>query len=300
VTGVWKILEVHVDPRKILAYNCAMQREAPAKINLRLQVVGRRADGYHLLHSIMVPLTLADEIRFERAASGVHFTTDDPNLPTGEDNLVVQAAKALLQAAGHSRGVTIHLTKRTPAAAGLGGGSSDAATVLLGLREFFELEVTDERLAELAVGIGADVPFFLKRTACLAEGIGDKLTPYPVMSGLPLALVKPRAGLATPRVYQALNWPLTQKVHPPILPPSFGDLPTVCAWLHNDLEAPAEGLLPQITECKALLRQAGAAGVMMSGSGPTVFGIFSTHQQAVRACALAEARGWWALPCFTR
>lgn len=276
-----------------------MHLVAPAKINLRLEIVGRRADGYHLLRSIMVPVTLADYLHFEPAAAGIEFTCDDPTIPTGDDNLVVRAAKRLLAEAGNSRGLTIHLEKRIPAAAGLGGGSSDAATTLMGVRTLFDLDIDMERLQQIAVELGADVPFFLARSARLAEGIGEQLTPYEVTPGIPLALVKPQAGLSTPDVYRTLDWPLTQKWTVNKLPPSIGDPKSACAVLHNDLEPPAALLLPEVSECKSFLRDQGAAGVLMSGSGPTVFGIFERGRDAKQACERARTRGWWAYPCGT-
>ncbi|NLH49442.1 MAG: 4-(cytidine 5'-diphospho)-2-C-methyl-D-erythritol kinase [Myxococcales bacterium] len=273
---------------------------APAKINLRLEIIGRRPDGYHLLQSVMVPISLYDELTFSPAATGVQFTCSDPGLPTGDDNLVVRAAKAILSAASCSRGVKIHLDKNIPSAAGLGGGSSDAATTLMSVRDLFSLAISDERLHDLAAGLGADVPFFLYRSACLVEGIGEKVSKYTVASGLPVALIKPAEGLSTPRVYQALNWPLTHHRKAHNLPASLGDLHTVCAWLRNDLEAPAEALLPRIADGKKLLRDQGATGVQMSGSGPTIFGIFNRQEEAVQACDDAKRQGWWAFACSTR
>lgn len=270
-----------------------MHRMAPAKVNLHLEIIGRREDGYHLLQSIMAPVSLADTISFQRTGKDIIFTCDDPTLPTGDDNLVVRAAKVVTAEIAQPLGVKIHLAKRIPAAAGLGGGSSDAATVLLGLRELFQLPISDDRLHMLAVSLGADVPYFLKGTACLATGIGERLTPYAIGKRWPITLIKPRAGLATPSVYRALAWPLTRQVEPHKLPPALGDLPAICAALHNDLEAPAVSLLPEITECKRHLQEHGAAGVLMTGSGPTVFGIFTQRRQAIAASESAAKRDWW-------
>lgn len=211
---------------------------------------------------------------------------------------MVRAAKALLAEAGETRGVRIHLVKRIPQAAGLGGGSSDAAATLRAVRELLDLPVSDRRLRELAVGLGADVPFFLKDQACVAKGIGEVLRPYRVPKGLPLALVKPREGLSTPEVYRALGWPLTRRVKPSTLPPALRDGEMVCAWLRNDLEPPAIALLPRVAECKELLLGAGALGVQMSGSGPAVFGIFDDPTAAARACNLARRKRWWAQACM--
>jgi len=272
--------------------------QARAKINLRLEVLGRRQDGYHELQMIMAPIDLADELTLERSDHDrIHFTCDDDNLPTGEDNLVVRAAKVILAEAGVDQGVSIHLRKRIPVAAGLGGGSSDAAAVLMGLREFFALDVAEHKLHQLALQLGADVPFFLMKQACLVRGIGEKLTPFSVPSGLALALVKPQAGLSTAEVYQALGWPLTEVRKATNLPLSFGDGDVVSAWLRNDLEAPATQRMPQIKTCKNMLLDAGAQGALMSGSGPTVFGIFPDSADAVSACERARNENFWAQPC---
>ncbi|MDP8222133.1 MAG: 4-(cytidine 5'-diphospho)-2-C-methyl-D-erythritol kinase [Candidatus Lernaella stagnicola] len=277
-----------------------MHQDAPAKINLRLEIVGRRADGYHLLRSIMVPISLADRLSLHLTKTrDIEFSCDSPNIPTDGTNLVVRAAKALQQAAGVDLGAKIHLEKRIPASAGLGGGSSDAAATLMGLRQLWKVEIDDARLSALALELGADVPFFLAESACLAEGVGERLNPYHVKAGIALALVKPERGLSTPEVYRALNWPLTQKVKLNKLPPSIGDQDAACALLRNDLEDPATRLMPQVSECKAFLREQGAVGVLMTGSGPTVFGIYNERKQAERACEVARQRNWWAFACDT-
>jgi 4-diphosphocytidyl-2-C-methyl-D-erythritol kinase len=276
-----------------------MIREAPAKINLRLEIVGRRVDGYHQLRSIMVPVTLTDRLTFEVIESGVEFTCDDPTIPGNGANLVVRAAKALLAETGAARGVKIHLEKRIPSAAGLGGGSSDAATTLLAVRDLLALEIEAKTLHNVAIKLGADVPFFLANSSCLIQGIGEDVQPYNVKSDLVLALVKPSRGLSTPEVYRALNWPLTQKVKLNKLPPAIGDLESACANLCNDLEPPARELLPEVVDCKEFLRAQGAAGVLMSGSGPTVFGIFDDNRRAEAACEAARERQWWAYSCRT-
>ncbi len=247
----------------------------------------------------MAPISLFDRLHFEPADNGIDFSCSDPTLPTDGTNLVVKAAKALLEEAGSTQGVKIHLEKQIPAAAGMGGGSSDAAATLLGVRDLFGIDIDNRKLHELALGLGADIPFFLKQSACLAEGIGEELTPYNVKAGIALALVKPRQGLATPEVYRALNWPLTQKVKLNKLPPSIGGPESACAVLCNDLEAPAMRLMPQISECKGFLREQGAVGALMSGSGPTVFGIFEERKQAEAACVAATERDWWSFACNT-
>ncbi len=271
-----------------------MHVKAHAKVNLFLQVIGRRVDGYHLLQMIMAPISLADELHLRPIERGVELLCDDSTLPAGADNLVVRAALAVLKAGGCDQGVEITLDKKIPSAAGLGGGSSDAAATLRAVRELYELPVADERMYELAVGLGADVPFFLTRHACLVGGIGEQLNHYSVPENLPLALIKPPQGLSTPKVYQALGWPLTQSVKATTLPAALSDGESVAKWLFNDLETPAISLLPEVAQCKQTLQDSGSLGVLMSGSGPTVFGIFDDPAQAQAACLRAESEGYWA------
>lgn len=274
-----------------------MKRLAPAKVNLLLEIVGRREDGYHLLQSIMAPLTLADELEFSQVKQGITLSCDNPDLPVGADNLIVRTATALCEETGCRKGIHIRLVKRIPMAAGLGGGSSDAACTLMAIRDMFNLPVSDARMHELAVNLGADVPFFLLGRPCLAEGIGDVLRPYSLPAGLPLALVKPVDGLPTEKVYQALGWPLTQQKKPSNLPPALDNRAAVLNWLRNDLEAPAFTLQPQVKYIKEMLLASGARGALMTGSGPTVFGIFIDSKDAAQACQTAQKQGFWAFPC---
>jgi 4-diphosphocytidyl-2-C-methyl-D-erythritol kinase len=251
--------------------------KAPAKVNTLLRVIGRRENGYHDLEMVMVPLTLCDELTLSAAPSGVALSIDgvtDQGM-AGEKNLAVRAARAISSAAGISPGVRIELAKRIPIAAGLGGGSSDAAAVLRGMNDLFDLGFSAERLAEIGTALGADVPFFCHAGAAFVEGIGDRVTPYQIFPNLALLLVNPGFAVSTPWVYR--QWDLELTLTPPDarVRPLFQVLRDVVASLHNDLERVTIPAHPEIAAIKDALCDAGAEGALMSGSGPTVFGIFS-------------------------
>ena len=281
----------------------SLELDAPAKVNLGLRVVGRRADGYHELESLFVPLDLADAIalRVESArATEVALALDGPaaGAPPGDDNLAARAARAFLARAGIAARVAIRLTKRTPVAAGLGGGSSDAAAVLRGLAQAFPDAVKRDALEEIALALGADVPFFLDPQPAWVTGIGEQRTPVAGVPRLALLLANPGAGLATREVFRAfdaLARPRARQPGPPRdLARELAEDGALAARLHNDLEEPAVRLCPPIARLRARLAAAGARAVGMSGSGATVFGIFADRAAAERAEAKFErvAGGW--------
>ena len=281
----------------------SIQLDAPAKVNLGLRIVGRRADGYHELESLFVPLDLADAIalRAESArAIDVSLAVDGPaaGSPPGDDNLAARAARAFLARAGIAARVAIHLTKHTPVAAGLGGGSSDAAAVLRGLAEAFPGAVKTDALEEVALALGADVPFFLDPQPAWVTGIGERRAPVAGVPRLALLLANPGAALATREVFRAfdaLTRPRARQAEPPrALARELAEDGALAAWLHNDLEEPAVRLCPPIARLRAQLTAAGARAVGMSGSGATVFGVFAGRADAERAEAAFErpARGW--------
>ena len=250
---------------------------APAKINLYLQVLRRRADGYHDLESWMQKITLADRLVISRRpAPGVTLTVSEDRLPGDETNLVWRAATAFFAACHLSDtfGADIILEKNIPLAAGLGGGSSDAAAVLLGLNGLCDRPLAGPALAELGLSLGADVPFFLfPAPAAFVGGIGEILRPAPVLSGYRLVLVNPGFPVSTREVFSRL--PLTERTKkikrtPPV---SRGDNWDVNG-LDNDLEAVTIAMHPEIARIKERLLALGAAAALMSGSGATVFGLF--------------------------
>jgi 4-diphosphocytidyl-2-C-methyl-D-erythritol kinase len=277
--------------------------EAPAKVNLGLRVVGRRADGYHELESLFAPIDLADAIalRIESArAAEVAFELagDAAGAPPGDDNLAVRAARAFLAHSGIAARVAIQLTKRTPVAAGLGGGSSDAGAVLRGLDRAYPAAVPADALEAIALALGADVPFFLDPRPAWVTGIGERREPVTGLPPLALVLANPGEPLATAEVFRAFdalaNPGRARSAPPRSLAEELADDRALAARLHNDLEEPAVRLCPPIARLRAQLSAAGARAVAMSGSGATVYGVFGSRAAAEAAAAgiALPGRGW--------
>ncbi|MBF0438750.1 MAG: 4-(cytidine 5'-diphospho)-2-C-methyl-D-erythritol kinase [Magnetococcales bacterium] len=267
---------------------------APAKVNLALRVVGKRADGYHLLQSILVFFPLYDQLEIEvlRDEDGLELVCEPVVTASPEENLVMRAARALLNATGVQRGARLRLLKRIPDGAGLGGGSSDAALVLLALNRLWGLHLDLQQLMALGVGLGADIPFFLGGRSALVQGIGEQLTPIPVHPSADLVLVHPGVALSTRRVFHAWAGKFLDRREPLAMPgPAVTDLVTL---LENDLESPAMALAPVIGEVLYALKKAGALGVRMSGSGSSVFGVFPDTATAASAAQRlsVEQKGW--------
>ncbi len=258
-----------------------IELSAPAKVNLFLSILGRREDGYHELVTRMQKIDLCDILRISRRTSpGVEFSCSDQRLPSGNGNLAVIAANKFLKAAGLCTryGLDIRLEKRIPVAAGLGGGSSDAGTVLRGLNTLFNKVLPVEQLVEIGATIGADVPFFaVDYSAAVARGIGERLSAVPDVEGFWILLVNPGIRVSTRTVFE--NYALTtQSKNSKLTCFDKSGLNTFCcAQMHNDLEAVTIASHPVIDTIKHSLIEDGAAAAMMSGSGPTVFGLFSTE-----------------------
>ena len=266
--------------------------QAPAKINLILRVVGRRPDGYHELETWMQKVCLFDEITLRLVTEpGVKLHCDDPTLPADHTNLAWRAAAAFLKAGscGEGVGVEIVLKKKIPSGAGLGGGSSDAGTVLRGLNRLFGNEFSQAELVDMAVPLGADVPFFaVEHSAVLATGIGEIMQPVRPLESYTFVLVNPGFAVSTKWVFQ--NLALTRQGEGSILARfrkhEIGTLSL--KDMRNDLELVTSRKFPEITRMKQQLLDAGASEAMMSGSGPTVFGVFpddKSDQVAVEGVA---------------
>ena len=242
----------------------------------------RREDGYHDIASLMQKVSLADEMEFAPLKEGIELACPGSDLPTGEGNLVVRAARALFAEAGFAGGVKITLRKRIPTAAGLGGGSSNAATTLTVLNNLFQFGFDRERLIGIGARLGADVPFFIYGSTAWAFGIGEILEPAEIPPGMWLVLVNPGFEVPTKWVYQSLNLPLT-KTPLKYTIPTFSGVRDLAASLSNDLETVTVARHPVLEELKGFLLRQGALGSLMSGSGPTVFGLFDNEPDAIKA-----------------
>ncbi len=273
-----------------------MRFVAHAKINLNLEILGRRPDGYHEIQTLMHRIDLADEMEIERHGEGISLELEGEETPPGPDNLASRAALAFLRKTGIRGGVRIRLKKRIPVAAGLGGGSSNAATVFMGLNALFLTRIEEAQLISWGAEIGADVPFFIFQKAAWARGKGEKLAAAEVRGPLWLLLAVPPFRISTAWAYMAYDQLGVDKTGPFLVQDSYRDLAALLPILHNDLERPSIGKYPQIGEMKKGLLAQGAAGALMSGSGPVIFGLFHTPEDQQRARKnLVMPPGWLAI-----
>jgi 4-diphosphocytidyl-2-C-methyl-D-erythritol kinase len=285
----------------------ALERSSPCKVNLLLNILGRRPDGFHELETVMQPVPVCDTLHFDHAPAGIQLTCDDASLPVDAGNLVQRAATAFLEAAQLREGVAIHLEKRIPLAAGLGGGSGNAATTLLGLNELFGHPLPCERLAKVAASLGSDVPFFLQNGPALAVGRGEQVQPlefFEALRGAAILLIHPGFGVATAWAYrhladhpEALNGrpgrgqELVQRLR-------TGDLQAAAPAFYNSLEAPVLRKHPILALYQEFLREHGAPVALMSGSGSTTFALAASLVDAQRLeSAFCEKFG---TGCWTR
>ncbi|MCI5517042.1 4-(cytidine 5'-diphospho)-2-C-methyl-D-erythritol kinase [Roseburia sp. MUC/MUC-530-WT-4D] len=261
--------------------------KALAKINLGLDVVRRREDGYHEVRMIMQTIHLYDRLKITKTKTpGIEIHSNLPFLPVNENNLVYKAGKLLMDEFDIREGVRVDLLKRIPVAAGMAGGSSDAAAMLYGINQLFELKLSRQALMERGVTIGADVPYCLMRGTALAEGIGEKLKQLPPMVKCPVLIAKPQISVSTKFVYQNLKLD-EHTVHPDIdtliQDIRNKDLQAVAKDMGNVLETVTIPNYPVIAQIKEQMMRSGAVNSMMSGSGPTVFGLFENEKQAQKA-----------------
>ena len=261
--------------------------KALAKINLGLDVVRRREDGYHEVRMIMQTIHLFDQLSIEKSRDpGIHISTNLSFLPVNENNLVYKAGMLLMDEFHISDGVDVNLVKRIPVAAGMAGGSTDAAAMLYGLNQMFDLGLSRQELMDRGVKIGADVPYCLMRGTALAEGIGEDLTQLPPMVKCPVLIAKPQISVSTKFVYQNLKLD-ENTIHPDIdqLQKDIiaKDLDAVASHMGNVLETVTIPEYPIIADIKEQMMHSGAVNAMMSGSGPTVFGLFRDKETAEKA-----------------
>ena len=276
-----------------------MQLFAPAKINLSFEIKGRRADGFHEIETLMTPISLADRLTIETTANegAVDFSCDDPSLPAGEDNLVVRAVKLFREATKTGTGIKIVLEKKIPHGAGLGGGSSDAASTLLALNELFGAGLSDGDLISLAAQLGSDVPFFMTRSAAICRGRGEMVSPTSLAARFNLLLLKPDFGVPTSWAYG--KWKESQEL-PGIdySPQEFGSMRFV-----NDLEHPVFEKFVLLGYLKTWLRRQPEVGAaLMSGSGSTVFAVLRGVDRLKPLCERIRAEidpTLWMFACET-
>ncbi len=296
-----------------------------AKINWTLEILGRRPDGYHELRTILQTVDLADTLHFSLLDHDISVHCDHPDVPTDERNLVWKAASLLRETAGIDRGVSIEIVKRIPTAAGLGGGSSNAAVTLLALLQLWQLDLPLRQLFSLASRLGADVPFFLVGGTCLGVGRGDEIYPLAGIEVSHLLLVNAGILVPTREVYASLPPELTKPEATVKMPLSLelaheavsarlnsvrtgaqegsghdeGAVPWRAGLLRNDLEIPVLPRYPELAQVRRQLVELGATDSLMSGSGSTVFAIFDNDQTRQEAAATLRGSGWWAEPVRT-
>jgi 4-diphosphocytidyl-2-C-methyl-D-erythritol kinase len=286
----------------------ALEKQSPCKVNLLLNILGRRADGFHDLETLFYPIHVFDRLTFARAGQGIELRCSDAALPTDGQNLVHRAAAAFLEEARIKEGIRLELEKRIPLAAGLGGGSGNAATTLLGLNELFGQPLEPERLQRLAASLGSDVAFFLQDKPALASGRGERiepLEPFPALSGAAFVLIYPGFGISTAWAYQQLaRFPQALNGQPGraqklVALLRSADLGTAAAAFYNSLEAPALEKYPLLELFQEFLRANGAAAALMSGSGSTTFalvrGLEAASELAEKFKAKFGATNWIAV-----
>ncbi len=268
--------------------------ESPAKINLRLEILKKRKDGYHDLRTVLQKIDLHDTIHFSlKKEKGISIVTDHPDLPVGKRNLAYRAVQSILERSHYQGGVRIEIEKRIPLGAGLGGGSSNAATTLKALNQLLKVDLHRKELMGMGLRIGADVPFFFLEEAAIGLGIGERLREIE-LPGLWYLLIYPNFQVSTRWAYQ--NFVLTKGRFHINLQRFLRTPKGICRILRNDLEEVVSRKYPQIAIMKKLLLDAGALGALMTGSGPTVFGVFSEEGVALEACRKIKDRvrrkGW--------
>jgi 4-diphosphocytidyl-2-C-methyl-D-erythritol kinase len=269
----------------------AMQVFAPAKINLSLKIFGRRDDGFHEIETLIVPISLCDEMKIEKNEGGIEFRCDDPSVPMSDDNLVIQAAKGFFVATELEPAVSIELKKKIPYGAGLGGGSSDAASTLLALNHLFEANLTYDELAELGATAGSDVPFFVFESPAICRGRGEVVTPIQLPERLSILLLKPAFVVPTQLAYS--RWQDSREIPDvPYAAQQFAD-----QTLINDLERPVFEKFVFLARLKIwLLKQPEVGAALMSGSGSTVFAMMRSDSDAdflaTRAKSELDAELW--------
>jgi 4-diphosphocytidyl-2-C-methyl-D-erythritol kinase len=280
---------------------------APGKINIYLRVLGRRDDGYHLLDSLVLPISLCDELTIQLSRSArtsvpkpaIMVTSDSVAAPGGPANIAYRAAELFLETVARSLEVRVDIRKRIPVGSGLGGGSSDAAAVLLTLNRALGKPYTTAQLTGLGARIGADVPFFLYGRPARVGGVGEQIIPLEGWATLSLVVCSDGSELSTKSVYSKVVPSLTTQPPDSNIAPLVIDRESITELLVNDLESAAAQIHPEVLSLKARLLEEGARGALMTGSGSAVFGVFIDVEQAQRAAASLRTQGLWAQAVHT-
>ena len=281
--------------------NSDLRIHAHAKINLYLEVVGKRPDGYHEIETVFHSIGLHDDVIVrKRGNAAITVHCDDPRVPSDARNLAYRAAKLLIDQCRDIPGVEIDIRKRIPVASGLGGGSADAAAVFWGMNQLFELNLTQLELMRLSARVGADVPFCLLGGLAIGRGIGEILTPLPPLDNAWIVLANPGFGIPTAWVYENINFPLTippKSVRILVCQLQNGELESAAAQLYNRLETPVHAIYPSVAKLKTQLAACrGSCGALMSGSGATVFALMESQRHANAAGeSLGAETAYWAV-----
>ncbi len=264
----------------------SLRIKSRAKINLSIDVLGKREDQYHLVEMIMQSIDLYDYLNIEEIKEGIVIESSNKDIPLDESNIIYKGAKLIKDKFNISKGIKIKLEKNIPVAAGMAGGSSNGGAVLVGLNKLWDLRLNKKELMDLGLNLGADVPFCILGGAALAKGIGEKLTPIKGLNNVSILICKPDLFVSTAMVYKALDMskvkkrPNTKKLLEYL---QAEDLDGICNHMANVLESVTENKYPEIKKIKRKMIEYGALGAMMSGSGPTIFGIFKDFESAAYA-----------------
>ena len=257
--------------------------KAPAKVNLFLEILGKRDDGYHEIETIMQEIDLADSLQFEETQEGVTLECNDKNIPANQDNLVCKAANLILEECGIKKGVLINLEKNIPVGAGLGGGSSDAATTLKALNSLWKIGLNNEELMEFAAKLGSDIPFFINGKTALCRGRGELITPVEVRNRMDYIILFPRVHISTETIYKNLKIDLTKKrkdVSFFLDALKYSEVASISKLLFNRLEEIIFATYPDLLQVKSTLESFDFCGLSISGSGSAFFGLCNDRHQA--------------------
>ena len=267
-----------------------LKLKSPGKINLRLDVFDKRPDGYHNIRMLNSAVNVYDDIEIQLVERGVEIVCDnDPLVPLGEDNIAFKACKEIMAYSNKNVGVRIVIKKNIPVASGMGGGSSNAASVIMGLNQMLKINLSIEKLMKIGFRFGSDIPFFMFGAPAVATGIGENLTKVKKMPTMPMVLVNPGVSVPTKSVYE--KYQRANSLTPVELPNEFTTKKAVVRVLNNDLERVTTKQVPVVQEIKEMLMKYGALASQMTGSGPIVFGIFPDKEKAEKAAKKVQTHG---------